>query len=253
MQRHFIDISTQLESWYQTESGQYLLNTETELVNRQIDRFFGHHLVQIGISSRYPLYQSSPINHKLTIGVTAGSELITDLSELPFDSDSLDIIILHHSLEFYNKHHHLLREAQRCIAAQGRLIIVGFNPLSLLGVLAQTLGRLPRSRWKQKTISRKRLGDWLALLGFDIRAVHYGYSLPPLQSDYLRGKMSAVDQYMTSKNLPLGGVFVITASKQLSTLTPIRPRWNRVRAPLIGLTASRTATANLPRSKEVGV
>lgn len=253
MQRHFIDISTQLESWYQTEAGQYLLKTETELVNRQIDRVFGHYLVQIGISSQYPLYQNSTINHKFSIGMTKGSELIAEFSELPFDSDSLDLIILHHSLEFYSKPHQLLREVQRCIAPQGRVIIVAFNPLSLLGLYAQTVGRLPASIWKQKSISRKRMGDWLALLGFDIRDVSYGFSLPPLQHEYVRNKMSAFDQYATKKNFPLGGVFVITASKQVSTLTPIRPRWNRVRAPIIGLTASRTATANLSSKKEVKV
>tara|TARA_B110000444_G_C18790703_1_gene572304 strand:+ start:848 stop:1561 length:714 start_codon:yes stop_codon:yes gene_type:complete len=236
--RHFIDISTQLECWYHTDLGQYLLNTEIELVNRQIDDFFGHHLLQIGVASNCLLFENSPIKHKMNIGMTEGSELITKFSDLPFAPNSLDIILFHHSLEFYVKSHQLLREAHRCLRAEGRLVIVGFNPYSFLGIYTILKGKLPGSHWKQKLINVKRLSDWLVLLGFDVSEINYGFALPPLQNNYFKPKMSFCDDYLKTKNFPLGGIFVITACKRLPTLTSIRSSWKKVRTPTIGLTAS---------------
>lgn len=253
MPRHFIDISRQLESWYQTQSGQYLLATEKQLVNEHIQQSFGNHLVQIGFSSRYPLYADSPISHRLSLGGGEGGGLVTELAQLPFDSDSLDLVILHHSLEFYEQPHQLLREVQRCIRPQGKLLIVAFNPLSLLGIYAQTLGRLPGSLWKQRAITRKRLGDWLALLGFDTRQVDYGYIIPPVQHEYFREKMTSLDQSITAKDWAFGGVFVMNACKQVSPLTPVRQRWSRVRSPLVTLTASRSSVAQLSEQGEVKI
>jgi SAM-dependent methyltransferase len=250
MKRHFIDISAQLESWFETESGQYLLNAERGILSSQLESIFGYHMAQIGVSSKYPLYESCPVSHKFSIGGSKGAALLTTFSDLPFKTDSLDLVILHHSLEYYEHPHELLRESQRCIAPQGHLIIVGFNPLSPHGLYAQVAGLLPSSQWKKKPITLRRLVDWLSLLGFDIRSTNYAYTLPPVHRKSIQERMTKADQYITSHNWPTGGIFVLNAVKQVSTITPIRPRWNKVANPLRGLATSRSVISRIPNKGE---
>ena len=97
-----------------------------------------------------------------------------DFDALPFESASLDLVVLPHSLELARDPHLTLREVERVLVPEGRVLILGFNPASLWG-LRQRLGRmrrrlglgterdlfLPRAG---EFIGYRRLRDWLRLL-----------------------------------------------------------------------------------------
>lgn len=55
---------------------------------------------------------------------------------LPFPSNSIDGIVLHHVLELGADPRAVLREVQRALQPGGRVIICGFNSLSLWGFFA---------------------------------------------------------------------------------------------------------------------
>jgi ubiquinone/menaquinone biosynthesis C-methylase UbiE len=71
----------------------------------------------------------------------AAVALNLDFDALPFDSASLDLVVLPHTLELASDPHQTLREVERVLVPEGRVVIVGFNPASLWG-LRQGLGRV---------------------------------------------------------------------------------------------------------------
>ncbi len=64
-----------------------------------------------------------------------------DLLDLPFEAQSVDLLVMPHTLEFARDPHRLLREAERVLVPEGQLIILGFNSLSLWGA-RQSLGKV---------------------------------------------------------------------------------------------------------------
>lgn len=60
-----IDIYQQLESWYRQPGAQYLFQQESMLVDAQLDKVFGYHLLQLGLTRQQPLGWNSGINHKI--------------------------------------------------------------------------------------------------------------------------------------------------------------------------------------------
>ena len=60
-----------------------------------------------------------------------------DFDALPFDSQSLDLVVLPHALELARDPHLTLREVERVLMPEGRVVIIGFNPASLWGMRQQ--------------------------------------------------------------------------------------------------------------------
>ncbi len=229
MRRDCIDILTRLECWYARENGQYLLTEARGAVRDLLDTSFGYHILQLGISGGRPLCSDSPINHRLFCAESPGEGvgLLAHPEELPLESDSIDTIIAHHSLEFAANPHQVLREIQRVLTPQGHLLVVGFNPYSLLGCDTRFRGIMRDALWgEQRPVSEHRLIDWLHLLGCEVLDKRRIYALPPLGRGRLRRVMARCDQWIARHNLPFGGVYVVHATKQT-------PGLNRPRRPLL--------------------
>lgn len=115
----------------------------------------------------------------------ATPRVICRYDELPFASQSIDLVALPHVLEFTDDPHEVLREVARVLMPEGRLIITGFNPLSLWG-MRQGMRRLGTESFlpaQSQMIAFTRLKDWLKLLGFDIVRGRFGCYCPPNRSD----------------------------------------------------------------------
>jgi SAM-dependent methyltransferase len=67
--------------------------------------------------------------------------------------------------------HRLLREADRVLIDDGWLVLIGFNPLSLMGLrkLVPVLRRAPPYNSRMFTLMRQL--DWLSLLNFEVLAI----------------------------------------------------------------------------------
>jgi len=237
LQAECIDIFTELESWYARDNGQYLLQATRHALQDSLDTAFGYHILQLGVSCRQPLCEGSRIHHRIYCAERAGAGvgLVAHPEELPLDSDSVDTVIAHHCLEFAFNPHQVLREIQRVLTPQGRLLIVGFNPYSLLGCNTRLRGLLRHPLWsRHQPVSELRLRDWLHLLGFEVVNTSRLYGLPPVGAGWLRQWMSRGDAWMGRHNLPVGGLYILHATKQVAGLH--RPRRHLLRGSrLIGL------------------
>ena len=112
-----------------------------------------------------------------------------NIAALPFADDSLDLVVLPHTLELSPDPHATLREVARVLVPEGRLLIFGLNPNSLWG-WRQTRARFWRCFWHTRLflpesgefIGTSRLRDWLHLLNFETEPIRYGCYLPSVQS-----------------------------------------------------------------------
>lgn len=140
-----------------------------------------------------------------------------DFEALPFPSNSLDLVLLPHALELARDPHDTLREVERVLVPEGRVVIAGFNPASLWGMW-QRMGRwgvqsalvLPQGEF----IAYWRLRDWLRLLDLEIEAGGFGCYRPMVRKeqtwDRLRWMEHAGDRWWPV----LGAVYFIVAVKR---------------------------------------
>lgn len=89
-------------------------------------------------------------------------------TELPLQSESVDMVILPHLLEFDNDKHQVLREVERILKAEGKLIILGFNPWNVYINYQYLLRRANGAPWLPQLVSRTKIEDWLRLLNFEV-------------------------------------------------------------------------------------
>jgi len=135
--------------------------------------------------------------------------VVGDPAELPFASTSVDAVVLHHVLDVISDRRGALREAARVLRPGGRLLLLGFNPVSLW-----PLAKSQRALRELKPISVPRLKDWLALLGLEqeTRTVYLNYrsALPlALAGDRWR----AASDWLNRVQPPVGGVYLVVATK----------------------------------------
>ncbi len=86
---------------------------------------------------------------------------------LAIQSDSVDAVLLPHTLEYEPEPHEIVREVGRILSAEGHLIVFGFRPFSSWG-LRHWFAKNGFPPGMERLIGEGRLRDWLKLLGFEI-------------------------------------------------------------------------------------
>jgi SAM-dependent methyltransferase len=218
-------------NWFDSPLGARVLREEGVLARHALDDVFGFELVQVGVwgPGRHLLDSARTPNTRLLSPDPGGAvTLCADLTSLPFASDSIDGVLLPHTLELVEDPYAVLREAERVLCAEGCLIICGFNPWSGWGVRRLFAGAFRRSLFPPETrrlLAEKRLRDWMALLDFEVVDV-YGYlgMLPVAGRRRLPAEGPVHEPpYRRRAALTAGGYF-LKARKRVQTLTLVRPR-----------------------------
>jgi len=225
-----------LEGWLQTPAGVYLRAWEQTCLDNLTADIFGYNAVQIGMpqldalaASRMPYKlladrKTRPVQVPLrTVDVTL------DYTELPFASQSIDLVVLPHVLEFSPDPHQVLREVERVLIPEGQVIICGFNPASLWGarhVLRRVGGTsfLPRT---EELISMPRMKDWLKLLNMSASQSHFGCYAPACRTEKWLKRYAFMDNAGSRWWPYFGGVYIIQAVKRVKGMRLIGPAWTR--------------------------
>ena len=214
-----------LDNWFEGPLGVRVLREEAALATLALDTVFGFELLQVGAwgPARH-LLSGARTQHTTLLApeLSAGVTLCAPLDTLPFRSDSIDAILLPHTLELVEDPYAVLREAERVLTGEGCLMICGFNPFSGWGarrLFGRYIGRPAFPPHTQRMLSERRLRDWVALLGFDVDSVHGYLGFLPM-----KGGLSEVHP----RRALTAGAYLLKARKRVPTLTLIRPR-RRVR------------------------
>jgi len=238
-----------LEHWFKGSLGQALLNEEQPQVDRALRDLFGFHLMQLGVGRDIDLTRNSTIHHRFSLSplteaapkdsLVAG---VADIEKIPLASESIDVALLHHVLEFSEHPHQLLRETARVLIPRGHVVIVGFNPISWFG-LAKGFGRVltRKTQWRHHALRLGRLVDWLRLLDFEPVTITQGFYRLPIDSPAIMARTAWYERFARKLRLPMGGFFVIVARKDVVAMTPIKPAWRKFN-PMEGLVVTRPTT-----------
>jgi SAM-dependent methyltransferase len=242
-----------LTQWLQTPAGQGLLDWEQRHLDTAVADLFGFHALQVGLPELDAL-RANRMPHRWVASVSAhlptadhadddagphGGDsaapksvvppvavaLHCDFDALPFDSQSLDLVVLPHALELARDPHLALREVERVLVPEGRVVIVGFNPASLWG-LRQRLGRLrrhlatgaPQHLYLPSAgefIGYRRLRDWLRLLSFEVEAGRFGCYKPPLETQKWLSRFEWVERVGERWWPVFGAVYFVVAVKRV--------------------------------------
>ena len=168
--------------------------------------------------------------------------LSCDFYALPFPSQSLDLVVLPHTLELAADPHQTLREVERVLVPEGRVVVLGFNPASLWGARqwsgrwARRIGLLhadarPFLPQASELIGHRRLRDWLRLLGFEVQAGGFGCYRPALRSQAWLERWSWMEQAGDRWWPVFGAVYLVSAVKRVRGMRLIGPAWKKVRKP----------------------
>ncbi|MDB5763157.1 MAG: class SAM-dependent methyltransferase [Herminiimonas sp.] len=198
---------------------------------------FGFNAVQIGLPQINGLEANRMTNKWLTdthLPQTKEESIVVvhDFTELPFASQSLDLVLLPHVLEFAAEPHQVLREVERVLIPEGQVIVCGFNPASLWGV-RQAAGRLTGAHFlplNGEFISVPRLKDWLKLLNMEVNRGNFGCYAPPCATDKWLDRFSFMEKAGDRWWPYLGAIYIVQAIKRVKGMRLIGPAWNKHKA-----------------------
>ncbi|MFT4242757.1 MAG: methyltransferase domain-containing protein [Acidovorax sp.] len=221
-----------LHHWFDSPQGRYLLAWEQARFDEAVADIFGYHSVQLGM----PLLQGLRANRmphqwlalEQNIQGEATPHLLADPVALPFASASLDLLVLPHTLELSVDPHAALREVERVLVPEGRVVISGLNPASLWG-LRQRRARLLRGALylpdAGEFIGHRRLRDWLRLLNFEVESARFGCYRPAVRSAQWLDRFGWMDP-LGEKWWPiLGAAYFIVATKRVHGMRLLEPAW----------------------------
>ena len=216
-----------LSQWMQSPAGVSLLRMEVERVHAAVGNLFGYHCLQVGDLAGVDLLSASRIPGRTVVDIDGGAThnsypVVTGApTSLPIDSHVVDVVILPHVLEFESRPHEALRESSRVLVPEGSLVILGFNPVSIIGLRRVFRHRAKSAPWCGTYFGAGRLRDWLTLLGFDIVdqrpcfASKHGV-LP------WRSRTHSLVEWIPPA---LASARLILAKKRVNAMLPVRSRW----------------------------
>jgi len=224
---HNSQLGQALADWYTADPGARVGAHEREVLSGMVNDLFGYQLLQLGeLGADMAHLAQCPIQRKTLVSHRAEAEqpgvILAEAQRLPVASDSIDAVILVHTLDFSSDPHQVLREADRSLIPDGHLVILGFNPRSIWGVRRILSGKHCQMPWDARFLSMTRIKDWLGLLGFDTLHSHYLFQRPPLQNPRLLDKLKIIDPPSGYGYMLFSAAYILVARKRTVILTPLK-------------------------------
>ena len=219
---------------------------EQAFLDRAVADIFGFHALQLGLPTLQAL-QANRMPHRW-LACDASPEpwpvgrdvFLTNYEALPFADASLDLLVLPHTLELSYDPHATLREVQRVLVPEGRVVICGFNPNSLWGLRKSFRRGLNEVG---DFIGHGRLKDWLQLLSFEVESTSFGCYRPAVETERWLNRWAWMDTAGVRWWPIFGSVYGVVAVKRVHGMRLMSPAWRRAapRAAAVVTTASHTA------------
>jgi SAM-dependent methyltransferase len=225
-----------LQDWLDGPLGQALLAAERAQAEEALERVFGVQCVQVGAWGAEDLFLAHARTQRralLAAHGCAGAAVRAHDDALPLQSDSVDALILPHTLEFAEDPHGVLREAERVLTGEGTVVILGFEPLGAWAV-RHRLSRGGFPPHLERVLPERRVADWLKLLGFEVappRRFLYTLPLRRLQRGRAKDWMERGGRLLWPR---LSAAYLLVARKHVYSMTPIRRRYRPQPAVIAG-------------------
>lgn len=248
-------------NWFKTPPGEYLLAWECERFDEAVADMFGYHALQLGLSELDAL-RSNRMPHKWLALQGAESDLfggppasgngsatpvpgasslrvalLTHSAALPFPENSLDLVLLPHTLELSSDPHATLREVERVLVPEGRVVISGLNPASLWGLRQRRAHFYRRLGYGElflpeagEFIGYWRLRDWLRLLSFEVESSRFGCYRPAVSRLASLERFAWMDKAGERWWPIFGAMYFLVAVKRVRGMRLLEPNWKTQKA-----------------------
>ncbi len=215
-----------LHDWFETPLGAYLLQRESSWLDTVAPDIFGFHAIQLGLPT-FDLLHESRIAHRVTVSPEAVSQpnhVQAQFHELPFETQSVDLCVMPHVLEFSENPHEVLREVDRVLRPEGRVLVLGFNPWSLFGT--RRLWAARGYPWQGQFVSLVRIKDWLQLLGLEPASGRLACYIPPCETEKWQRRFRFMEPTGDRWWGVAGGVYMLEAVKRVHGMRLIALAWS---------------------------
>jgi SAM-dependent methyltransferase len=232
-----------MRQWFETPPGRYLLAWERAEFDRAVADMFGFHALQLGLpeldtlrANRMP-HRWVALREPVAADVNAvRPALYSDFAALPFEENSLDLVVLPHSLELNTDPHATLREVARVLVPEGKVVICCLNPASLWGLRQRRAHLYRRLGFGElflpdagDFIGYWRLRDWLRLLSFEVESGSFGCYRPAFQTEKWLERYDWVDAVGERWWPIFGAVYFLVAVKRVRGMKLIGPPWKKAK------------------------
>jgi SAM-dependent methyltransferase len=226
-----------------------LLAHEAAQVRRALESVFGDEFLQLGLWGPADVFRSHARTRRKAVldrRYLPGVDLVSAADDLAIATDSVDAVLLPHSMETARDPYVLLRETDRILRPDGHLLVLGFNPWGPWGV-RHAMSRHGFPTGIQRMLSVTRLRDWMRLLGFMVVESTYFHHVLPHGADLSSLVVASAcggRDHPTEARGPenqawfqwriLAGCYLLVARKQVFGVTRVRPIPLRRRRGLVG-------------------
>ncbi|MBM4207833.1 MAG: class I SAM-dependent methyltransferase [Gammaproteobacteria bacterium] len=206
---------------YETPRGKLLRDLEVEYLANSIVVSCQQTILQVGglgWENEYidcSLYSNFTVLDAKNLGFKDARKIQAKAYHLPLQSDSIDMIILPHILEFDAYRFQTMREVERVLKPEGCVVILNFNPWNVWVRYQYLWDKRLADSWRGHFISRHRVVDWLKLLNFEVTTVAQ-FNLDTIKNTHF--KMTGAFSLTASAY----GVKAIKRRYRLIPLTPVK-------------------------------
>ena len=209
-----------MQQWYQKPPGSWLLTLECEEANHILHSIKGQYLIQMGGTADLAHSAASHIPYQIRLmsqpDDLSSLTVQTEYQALPLLSNSIDVVLVVHLLEFIDYPVKLLQEIFRVLKPEGNLLIFGFNPWSFWGVskFFYFENNVP---WNGKFWSRTQVKRWLISFNYSVlynKTFCYRFPYKGNPGRWMQLFNEIASQLSLST---VGGVYLIVAKKSFYT------------------------------------
>jgi hypothetical protein len=205
-----------LKTWYQTSVGQACAQRLLGECHALLDSAYGYYALQIGLATPNWLTAATHIRHHFCLSQESTTSFQASFTELPLQTENIDLLILNHVLEFQEDPTNLLEAALHSLIPNGYLLICSVEKASWFAKVCSSWQRHNQAKHKNKLLKKK---------------------LEPLALEVIASHEFKTGAYFAPK------FYVHCLQKRTIPLTPISLEWNASR-----LKASSTSVNPLPVS-----
>jgi SAM-dependent methyltransferase len=227
-----------LGQWFKTPMGAALVRAEERLIMRRLDHCFGDRLLQMSINDELDICVGNRLQHAFTLSPKMGprcAQASCHFEALALPADTIDVVVLHHVLEFCADPHQVLREAKRVLIPNGKLFVIGINPFSPLAARFTLAAMIGKHQFLRQSTGSHRLQEWLKLLEMPTLGSQSGFHQLPINNHKILNWQLKFADFAQQHSMPMGGVFMLEAVKQIHGMTAIKPKRMAWRPELSGL------------------
>lgn len=217
-------------AWLSTPLGTTLLNAEKDLLDDILPGLVGVRALQVSAGAPGDLLRKCAMPFRWQSGPARCDDisLCARACALPVARQSLDLLLLHHSLDFDDQPHLVLREAVQSLRPGGHIVVVGFQPLGLWGLVRLfrlASGKVP---WLARFLRPHRVNDWLHVLDCQVEGFEsslYGLPTQRMAQSVSEGRvywLQSLGERFWSQH---GAFYVLVARRRAAMIRPLKERF----------------------------